>query len=146
MFFTKSTNAQVVVVDFGSQVTQLIARRCREQGVAEIVIPYHQAGAYLNDHAPKLVFLSGGYQSVYANNAPQLERRTLDQLIARRVTIVGICYGMQLIAQLLGGRVTKGKAGEYGRATLNRAANAPAVIWTWPEKETTVWMSHSDEV
>jgi GMP synthase (glutamine-hydrolysing) len=130
----------IPVLDFGSQYTQLIARRVREKGVySELVRPDIPADqlAKLN---PKGIILSGGPSSVYEPNAPQCDPKIFDL----NVPILGICYGMQLGAQVLGGQVKPAKAREYGRAKLKVVDNDPLVRGL--PQETTVWMSHGDQV
>ncbi|HSZ59593.1 MAG TPA: glutamine-hydrolyzing GMP synthase [Tepidisphaeraceae bacterium] len=130
----------IPILDFGSQYAQLIARRVREQGVySELVrpdIPVEQ----LKKLNPCGLILSGGPSSVYEPNAPKSDPRIFDL----NVPILGICYGMQLGAQLLGGQVKPAKAREYGRAKLTVTADDPLVHGL--PRETTVWMSHGDQV
>src|SRR4051812_47709158 len=130
----------IPILDFGSQYAQLIARRVREKGVySELVrpdIPVEE----LRKLNPKGVILSGGPSSVYDEGAPKCDPKILDM----GVPVLGICYGMQIGAQILGGEVKPAKAREYGRAKLSVIANDPLVIGL--PTETTVWMSHGDQV
>ncbi|HEY2585174.1 MAG TPA: glutamine-hydrolyzing GMP synthase [Tepidisphaeraceae bacterium] len=130
----------IPILDFGSQYAQLIARRVREKGVySELVrpdIPFED----IKQLNPKGVILSGGPSSVYEPNAPKCDPRIFDL----NVPILGICYGMQLGAQILGGQVKPAKAREYGRAKLT-VAKDDALVHGLP-KETTVWMSHGDQI
>jgi len=105
---------QVVVLDYGGQYSQLIARRVRECGVFSELLPYHVGAEELARRAPKGVILSGGPASVYEPGAPRLERALLDL----GVPVLGICYGMQLLARELGGRVEGAQTGEFGRSRL----------------------------
>ena len=133
----------VVIVDYGSQFTQLIARRIRELHVyCEIVPPWVEIER-VRVLAPRAIVLSGGPASVFAEDAPKLN----PELLALGVPVLGICYGLQLLMQALGGRVepaTKHEAGrEYGRALLVRSeANDPLLDGI--AASSTVWMSHGD--
>jgi len=130
----------IPILDFGAQYAQLIARRVREKGVySELVRPDISAGE-LQKLNPKGIILSGGPSSVYEPNAPRCDPRIFDL----NVPILGICYGMQLGAQILGGHVKPAKAREFGRAKLT-VAQDDALVRGLP-KETTVWMSHGDQV
>ncbi len=135
----------IPILDFGSQYAQLIARRVREAGVySELVRPTITV-AELRAMNPKGIILSGGPSSVYEPNAPRCDPAIFDI----GVPVLGICYGMQLGAQILGGDVRPAKAREYGRAKLTVTANAAgtvdALVRGLPA-ETTVWMSHGDQV
>jgi len=130
----------IPILDFGSQYAQLIARRVREAGVfSELVRPDISVDE-LKRLSPKGIILSGGPSSVYEPNAPRCDPKIFDL----GVPIFGICYGMQLGAQILGGQVKPAKAREYGRAKLTVAAD-DALVRGLP-KDTTVWMSHGDQV
>src|ERR1700733_3118562 len=130
----------IPILDFGSQYAQLIARRVREKGVySELVRPDPPADE-LKKLNPKGLILSGGPSSVYEPNAPKCDPKIFEL----GVPIFGICYGMQLGAQILGGQVKPAKAREYGRAKLTVAGD-DALVRGLP-KETTVWMSHGDQV
>jgi GMP synthase (glutamine-hydrolysing) len=130
----------IVVLDYGSQYTQLIARRVRELRVYCELLPHDASREEITRRAPRGIILSGGPNSVYDSDAPALA----DFLLDLDVPILGICYGMQLLAQALGGRVERSARREYGHATLHidRAesllANLPSSI--------SVWMSHGDQV
>ncbi|HZL34407.1 MAG TPA: glutamine-hydrolyzing GMP synthase [Tepidisphaeraceae bacterium] len=130
----------IAILDFGSQYAQLIARRVREKGVySELVrpdIPFDD----LKKLNCKGIILSGGPSSVYEPNAPKCDPRIFDL----GVPVLGICYGMQLGAQILGGQVKPAKAREYGRAKLTVKTDDPLVRGL--PHETTVWMSHGDQV
>src|SRR6185312_13727755 len=130
----------IPILDFGAQYAQLIARRVREKGVySELVRPDISAGE-LQKLNPKGIILSGGPSSVYEPNAPRCDPRIFDL----NVPILGICYGMQLGAQILGGHVKPAKAREFGRAKLT-VAQDDALVRGLP-KETTGWMRHGDQV
>jgi len=105
---------EVVVLDFGGQYSQLIARRVRECGVYSELLPHHVGVEEVRRRSPKALVLSGGPASVYADGAPQLEPELLDL----GVPVLGICYGMQLLARELGGRVEPAEIGEFGRSRL----------------------------
>src|SRR5947209_7145524 len=130
----------IAILDFGSQYAQLIARRVREKGVySELVrpdIPLEE----LKKLNPKGLILSGGPSSVYEPNAPKCDPRIFDL----GVPVLGICYGMQLGAHILGGQVKPAKAREYGRAKLT--VSTPDPLTKGLPAETTVWMSHGDQV
>ncbi len=130
----------IPILDFGSQYAQLIARRVREKGVySELVRPDISLEDLRALH-PKGVILSGGPSSVYEPNAPRCDPR----LFELNVPILGICYGMQIGAQLLGGHVQPAAAREYGRAKLQILADDP-LVKSLPQ-QTAVWMSHGDQV
>src|SRR5690349_14169450 len=130
----------IPILDFGSQYAQLIARRVREKGVFSQLVRPDISADELRKLNPKGLILSGGPSSVYEPNAPKCDPKIFDL----GVPILGICYGMQLGAQVLGGQVKPAKAREYGRAKLSVVAN-DALVHGLP-KETTVWMSHGDQV
>ncbi len=130
----------IPVLDFGSQYTQLIARRVREKGVySELVRPDISADELRKLNLKGLI-LSGGPSSVYEPNAPKCDPKIFDL----GVPILGICYGMQLGAQVLGGQVKPAQAREYGRAKLTVTSQDPLVHGL--PQETSVWMSHGDQV
>src|SRR5579864_2248956 len=102
----------IVVLDFGSQYTQLIARRIREQNVFSVVLPCTATLEEINRYAPAGIILSGGPSSVYDKDAPPVDERVLSS----GVPVLGICYGLQFIAHKLGGRVSPAEKREYGYA------------------------------
>jgi GMP synthase (glutamine-hydrolysing) len=130
----------IPVLDFGSQYAQLICRRVREQGVYSQLCRPDISVDELRKLNPKGIILSGGPSSVYADGAPKCDPRLFDL----GVPVLGICYGMQLAVQLLGGEVKPATAREYGRAQLNIKSDH-AFIKGLPQ-DTTVWMSHGDQV
>ncbi len=127
-------------MDYGGQYSQLIARRVRECGVFSELLPHHAGAAEVARRRPKGVILSGGPASVYADGAPPLER----ELLELGVPVLGICYGMQLVARELGGRVEGAEVGEFGRSELRVAETGRLLASTPPEQ--TCWMSHRDTV
>ena len=106
----------MLVVDFGAQYAQLIARRVRELDVYSEIVPHRMTAAEMAAHDPAAIILSGGPKSVHVEGAPRLDPAIYDL----GIPILGICYGAQLIAQQLGGTVGRGMRGEYGRAHLTR--------------------------
>ena len=131
---------EVVVLDFGGQYSQLIARRVRECGVFSELLPHHVGLDEVRRRKPKGVILSGGPASVYAEGAPPLQR----ELLELGVPVLGICYGMQLIARELGGRVEGAEVGEFGRSEL-RVAERGRLLAGTPTQQS-CWMSHRDTV
>jgi GMP synthase (glutamine-hydrolysing) len=131
----------IPILDFGSQYAQLIARRVREKGVySELVRPDISADD-LRKLNPKGIILSGGPNSVYEQGAPRCDPKIFDL----GVPILGICYGLQIMAHSLGGKVEPAKAREYGRAKLHLADRNHPFLHGIPQ-DTTVWMSHGDQV
>ncbi len=146
---TDQTHDRLLIIDFGSQVTQLIARRLRELSVYCEIHPYQQVtDAFLNDFAPKAVIFSGGPDSVTREGSPRPPASVFD----RGVPILGICYGQQVMMQELGGRVEGGKiTGGGGTAEFGRAFVEPqgdlAILEGWfADGKEQVWMSHGDHV
>ncbi len=131
----------VLIVDFGSQVTQLIARRLRESGIYCEVHPYNRLGdGFLDRFAPKAVILSGGPSSVHWDNSPRAPKAIFDL----DVPILGICYGEQVICEQLGGKVQSSDSREFGRAEIEIIKDSPLFAGLSPVE--TVWMSHGDRV
>ncbi|MEM9514139.1 MAG: glutamine-hydrolyzing GMP synthase [Actinomycetota bacterium] len=131
----------VVVVDFGAQYAQLIARRVRELQVHSEIVPHNITAAQLDERGPAAIVLSGGPKSVHVDGAPSLD----PAIYELGIPIFGICYGAQLIAQQLGGTVGRGMQGEYGRAEVTRTG--PSLLF--PDDAPTVhdaWMSHFDGI
>ncbi|GAB1429453.1 glutamine-hydrolyzing GMP synthase [Ignavibacteria bacterium] len=131
---------RIVILDFGSQVTQLIARRIREIGVYAEIHPFNISEDKLRTLSPKGIILSGGPSSVYAEGAPQSTSAVFDI----GVPVLGICYGLQLIAHQLGGKVGKSAKREFGRAELE--AVKPDAIFDGISPNSTIWMSHGDSL
>ncbi|MEY5058291.1 MAG: hypothetical protein RJA51_38 [Actinomycetota bacterium] len=132
----------VLVVDFGAQYAQLIARRVREESVYSEIVPHRITAAEVAARAPKAIILSGGPKSVHVEGAPALD----PAVYGLGIPILGICYGCQLVAQQLGGTVARGGRGEYGRAVLSRTADASSILDTSLPASHDVWMSHFDFV
>lgn len=130
----------VIVLDFGSQYSELIARRIRETQVYSEVISYKTTAAQLRQLNPKGIILSGGPNSVYAPYAPQCDPGIWDL----GIPILGVCYGMQLMVHQMGGQIDRSERGEYGKATL--WIDDPTDLLTNVEDGTTMWMSHGDSV
>ena len=145
---SQSTQAAqvVLVVDFGAQYAQLIARRVREAKVYSEIVAHTISAAEVRARKPAAIILSGGPKSVHVDGAPKLDA----EIYELGVPIFGICYGVQLIAQQLGGEVARGGKGEYGRAIMRRIAGAKSTLLTdsivGPSQDLTVWMSHFDAV
>ncbi|MBI1883414.1 MAG: glutamine-hydrolyzing GMP synthase [Chlamydiae bacterium] len=130
----------IAILDFGSQYTQLIARRIRENGVFSRVFPCHVSFEEIKKLSPKGIVLSGGPSSVYEKGAPQCDER----IFKWGVPVLGICYGMQLMAQLLGAKVTPSGRREYGKAEL--LLDDPDILLEGLSRQGVVWMSHGDQV
>jgi len=130
----------VLVVDFGAQYAQLIARRVREAHVYSEIVSHTSTAAELAARNPAGIILSGGPKSVNETPAPSLDPAVYDL----GVPILGICYGAQLLASQLGGTVDRTGRGEYGRTPLNLTARSP-IFEDWPD-ESQVWMSHGDAI
>lgn len=133
---------RILVLDFGSQYTQLIARRIREANVYSQIFPCTVSLATILAHRPKGLVLSGGPASVYEPNAPTIDHALLDQ----GIPILGICYGMQVITHLSGGEVTKSDRREYGRAELVIDDAGDLFKGIARDGRTVVWMSHGDRI
>lgn len=131
---------QVVVLDYGGQYSQLIARRVRELGVFSELLPHHVGAEEVRRRRPKGLILSGGPASVYAPDAPRLEQ----ELLQLGIPVLGICYGMQLLTTELGGEVQGAEVGEFGRSRLT--VKEPGRLLAGLPEEQTCWMSHRDTV
>jgi GMP synthase (glutamine-hydrolysing) len=133
----------VLIIDFGSQVTQLIARRIREQGVHSEIVPFQKAAQARQTYKPKAIILSGGPASVTEMGSP----RAPDWVFTSGLPVLGICYGQQTMVTQLGGKVESGHHREFGRAEieLRKDAKLFADVLKAGTKET-VWMSHGDRV
>ncbi|MDR1650678.1 MAG: glutamine-hydrolyzing GMP synthase [Synergistaceae bacterium] len=132
----------VVILDFGSQYTQLIARRIREFEVYSEILPWNSGKDRIFGLNPRGIILSGGPRSTAGPDAPQIDR----SIITGGVPVLGICYGMQLIAHTLGGSVEKGRLGEYGRTRVIFDGEKGGKILKGVPGAADVWMSHWDEV
>ncbi|BCG57254.1 glutamine-hydrolyzing GMP synthase [Paenibacillus sp. URB8-2] len=133
-------NEIIVVLDFGGQYNQLIARRIRDLGVYSELLPYNTPVDRIKELSPKGIVFSGGPMSVYAEDAPHVDPAIYDL----GLPIFGICYGMQLMAHQLSGKVERASKREYGKADLTFEAGATIVKGL--EGSQTVWMSHGDHV
>jgi GMP synthase (glutamine-hydrolysing) len=134
---------RLLILDFGSQVTQLIARRLREAGVYCEIMPFNVDAARIAAFAPKGLIFSGGPASVTEAATP----RAPEAVFAMGLPILGICYGQQTMCAQLGGRVEVGRTREFGRAEVEVLADSPLFDGIWRRGEThTVWMSHGDKV
>jgi GMP synthase (glutamine-hydrolysing) len=131
----------VLVVDFGAQYAQLIARRVRELDVYSEIVPHRTTAAEVVARDPSAIILSGGPKSVHVEGAPRLD----PAIYELGVPIFGICYGAQLIAQQLGGTVGRGMRGEYGRTHLTRTRESSVLGSDIPDEQD-VWMSHFDAI
>jgi GMP synthase (glutamine-hydrolysing) len=134
-------NEQIVILDFGSQYTQVIARRVREAQVYSTILRFDTPAAEIRKLAPKGIILSGGPSSVYAQGAPHPDK----EIFKLGIPILGICYGVQIFAHHLGGRVEKGQHREYGKATLSIRDGSCALFRKVP-KSIQVWNSHGDKL
>ncbi|MBL9173307.1 MAG: glutamine-hydrolyzing GMP synthase [Verrucomicrobiales bacterium] len=134
-------NEQIVILDFGSQYTQVIARRIRECSVYSTILRYDTPASEIAKLNPKGIILSGGPSSVYASDAPLPDKG----IFKLDVPILGICYGVQLLAHYLGGRVEKGQKREYGKGSLTIADSGCALFAGLP-KTLQVWNSHGDKL
>src|SRR5262245_57995088 len=133
--------SRILIIDYGSQFTQLIARRVREARVYSEIHPPTRSVEWIREWKPTGIILSGGPSSVYDEGAPTAEREMLDL-----APVLGICYGMQLVANISGGEVIGAGKREYGRAEL--VVEETCGLFEGFQKRTkmTVWMSHGDHV
>src|SRR5687767_10223782 len=139
----KTHHDKILIVDFGSQVTQLIARRVREEGVYSEIVPFQNADAAFRAMQPKAVILSGGPSSVLDKDAPLAPAAIYEA----GVPVLGICYGEQAMAVQLGGKVEGGHHREFGRAEVEVVADSKLFDGVWRKGEKyPVWMSHGDRV
>ncbi|MGA7826462.1 MAG: glutamine-hydrolyzing GMP synthase [Geobacteraceae bacterium] len=131
---------KILILDFGSQVTQLIARRVREQSVYCEIHPYNISLEKIREYAPKGIILSGGPSSVYDTDAPHSDPAIFDL----GIPVLGICYGMQLMTNQLGGKVERSDKREYGRAMMD--LDGVEDIFSGFDGRAEVWMSHGDRI
>jgi GMP synthase (glutamine-hydrolysing) len=131
---------RILVVDFGGQYTQLIARRVREIGVYSEILPWDAPAEQIAAFAPQGIILSGGPESVGAEGSPQIS----DALMAAGSPVLGICYGMQALAAKLGGAVETADHREYGYAEVDLKGGDPLLSNLGARLK--VWMSHGDRV
>jgi GMP synthase (glutamine-hydrolysing) len=128
----------ILIIDFGGQYNQLIARRVREQNIYCEVVPYHTSIDRIKAKNPKGIIFTGGPASVYAENAPTCDK----EIFQLGIPILGICYGGQLMAQMFGGKVNRASSREYGRVALSLMD--PEGIFHQVENNSKCWMSHTD--
>jgi GMP synthase (glutamine-hydrolysing) len=139
----KHSQDTVLIIDFGSQVTQLIARRVREHGVYSEVVPFNKATEAMTRLQPKAVILSGGPNSVYWSESP----RAPEAVFTSGLPVLGICYGNQTMVVQQGGKVEGGHAAEFGRADIDIVDDCPLFEGFWPKgTRDHVWMSHGDKI
>src|SRR5438445_13250636 len=133
---TQTATPAIVILDFGSQYTQLIARRIREQNVFSVVLPCTASLDEINAYAPAGIVLSGGPCSVYDADAPPADAKVL----GLGVPVLGICYGLQFITHHLGGKVRSAEKREYGHAAVSIVDDKNPLVEDLPA-DLTVWMS-----
>src|ERR1700743_1713422 len=136
-----SMNEQIIILDFGSQYTQGIARRVRECSVYSTILRYDTPAAGIARLKPSRIILSGGPSSVYAEGAPMPDKN----IFALGLPVLGICFGVQLLAQFNGGKVEKGLKREYGKGTLT-VKDASCALFAKLPKSLQVWNSHGDKL
>ena len=140
---TQQTHDQILIIDFGSQVTQLIARRVREMGVYSEVVPFQKAAEAFARMKPRAVILSGGPASPAEADSPRAPQIVFEA----GVPVLGICYGQMLLAAQLGGKVESGHHREFGRAEVSVKAPSALFEGVWSDgAKHTVWMSHGDRI
>ena len=130
----------IAVLDFGSQYTQLIARRVRELNIYSKIFKHDISIDVLLKHNIKAIILSGGPSSVYDTNSPKLNLKILDL----DLPVLGVCYGLQLLLNNTGGKIEKGNIGEYGNAPINHHRNN--ILFNNIPEKINVWMSHADKI
>ncbi len=135
----ETAREEVLVLDFGGQYSQLIARRIRECGVFAELLPHTIDSEHIRERRPAALVLSGGPASVYSDGAPELR----PELLELGIPVLGICYGMQTMVRVLGGRVEGAEAGEFGRTPLELVDDGGRLLAGLP-KEQQCWMSHRD--
>ena len=134
---------RILIIDFGSQVTQLIARRVRESGVYSEIVPFNKANEILKTFDPKGIILSGGPNSVYDIDTP----RAPEAVFKMGVPVLGICYGEQTMCEQMGGKVEKSDEREFGRAFIDIKISSPLFDGFWDVgTKHQVWMSHGDSI
>ena len=128
----------IVVLDFGAQYSQLIARRIRENKVFSVVLPFNASLDEIRSYSPAGIVLSGGPSSVYDEGAPHADKKVFEL----GVPVLGICYGLQYMVYALGGKVRPAEKREYGHAMVERVAESR--LFEGVPKDLSVWMSHGD--
>jgi GMP synthase (glutamine-hydrolysing) len=140
---TDQRHQRALIVDFGSQVTQLIARRLRESSVYCEIHPFNKVdAALLKAYCPQAIILSGGPSSVYWDDAPMADKAIFEA----GIPVLGICYGQQLMMHQLGGRIEGGTSREFGRAFIEPVKSDPFLDGLFEGEDEQVWMSHGDHV
>src|SRR5437762_13955770 len=137
---TSIATERVLVLDFGAQYAQLIARRVRENNVYCEIVRHDLTADQIRRHSPRGLILSGGPSSVYETGAPKCD----PAIFRLGIPVLGICYGMQLACEILGGKVESGKAREFGRARCQ--VIQPGDFLAGVPEHFDVWMSHGDQV
>ena len=137
---TQAAREKVLVLDFGSQYAQLIARRVREQNVYCEIVRHNLTAERIQEIAPIGIILSGGPSSVYAENAPKCDHAIFNL----GIPVLGICYGMQIACESLGGKIANTPLREYGRTTCQISPDSE--LFADVPGKTIVWMSHGDQV
>ncbi|MBN2289200.1 MAG: glutamine-hydrolyzing GMP synthase, partial [Candidatus Glassbacteria bacterium] len=132
----------VVILDFGAQYSQLIARSVREQHVYCEILPYSATAARLREIGPRAIILSGGPASIYDEKAPRCEK----EIFSLGIPVLGICYGLQMIGHCLGAEVRRSEKREYGKAMLHIDDFADLFAGFEDQPATQVWMSHGDSL
>src|SRR5690349_24690829 len=132
----------ILIIDFGSQYTQLIARRGREAHVYCEIHPPSRTVGWIRDWRPKRIILSGGPNAVYGESVPTAD----PALLELGTPVLGLCYGMELLAHLSGGKVARAERREYGRANLKVEGGGRLFQGFGSGEETPVWMSHGDHI
>ncbi len=136
-----TAQSRILIIDYGSQYTQLIARRVREARVYSEIHPPTRSAEWIREWNPTGIILSGGPNSVYAPGAPKADPEVFDV-----APVLGVCYGMQLIAQQFGGEVLRGGQRQYGRDAIHATRESALFRGFAPQDAVTVWMSHGDHV
>lgn len=140
---------KILILDFGSQVTQLIARRIREINVYSEIHPFNVEIDFIKNFNPKGIIFSGGPSSIYEENAPNIDKKTFDEILKLNIPVLGICYGLHMIVHNMGGKIIGAKKREYGKAfiEIEEACRQEKLFKNFDKnKKQTVWMSHGDSV
>ena len=133
-------NELAIILDFGGQYNQLIARRVRDKNVYCEILPYTTSLDKIKERNPKGIIFTGGPNSVYAKGAPKVSK----EIFELGIPILGICYGMQVMTHVLGGEVKAAEKSEFGKTIITRTEDSK--LYTDTPKEQEVWMSHIDYV
>ena len=138
----ENTLDKILIIDFGSQFTQLIARKVRELNVFCEIISHNKLKDYKNEKNVKGIVLSGGPLNDYQNKKVKFNR----SILSLNIPILGICFGHQIISKELGGKVKRAKSREFGLAKVTKLKKSTLTENFFSKKSTNVWMSHGDEV